>query len=45
MVGSTSNSSNVYKIVNDNSNPYRNMVIDAMIIKSGFDSQCLIVDK
>jgi len=30
MVGSTSNASNVHGVVNDNSNPYRNMVMDAM---------------
>jgi hypothetical protein len=32
MVRSTSSSSNVYGVVNDNNNPYRNMVIDAMKI-------------
>jgi len=32
MVGSTSSCSNVYGVVNNNSNPYRNMVIDAMKI-------------
>ena len=30
MVGSTSNDSNVHGVVNDNSNPYRTMVMDAM---------------
>ena len=30
MVGSTSSASNVHGVVNDNSNPYRNMVMDAM---------------
>ena len=30
MVGSTFSSNNVYRVVNDNSNPYRNMVMNAM---------------
>jgi hypothetical protein len=30
VIGSTSNASNVHEVVNDNSNPYRNMVMDAM---------------
>jgi hypothetical protein len=30
MVGSTSSASNVHKVVNDNNNPYMNMVMDAM---------------
>jgi hypothetical protein len=30
MIGSTSSSSNVQEIVDDNSNPYRNIVMDAM---------------
>jgi hypothetical protein len=30
MVGSTSSSSNVHEVIDDNSNPYRNMVMDAM---------------
>jgi hypothetical protein len=33
MIGSTSSSSNVYRVVDDNSNPYRNMVMDMMRIK------------
>jgi hypothetical protein len=28
MVGSTSSASNVHGVVNDNNNPYRNMVMD-----------------
>jgi hypothetical protein len=35
MVGSTSSSSNVHEVVDDNSNPYRNMVIDAMRMNQG----------
>jgi hypothetical protein len=30
MVGSTSSASNVHEVVNDNNNPYRNMVMDVM---------------
>jgi hypothetical protein len=30
VVGSTSNANNVHGVANDNSNPYRNMVMDAM---------------
>ena len=30
MVRSTSSSSNMHGVVNDNSNPYRNMIMDAM---------------
>jgi hypothetical protein len=30
MVGSTSSASNVHGVVDDNSNPYRTMVMDAM---------------
>jgi hypothetical protein len=43
VVGSTSSASNVYGVVNDNSNPYRNMVMDAMRINQGNVSQCPIV--
>jgi hypothetical protein len=32
MVGLTSSASNVYGVVDDNSNPYRNMFMDAMRI-------------
>jgi hypothetical protein len=30
VVGSTSSASNVHEAANDNTNPYRNMVMDAM---------------
>ena len=30
VVGSTSSASNVHEVENDNTNPYRNMVMDAM---------------
>ena len=45
VVGSTSSASNVHGVANDNSNPYRNMVIDAMRMNQGNVSQCLIVEE
>jgi hypothetical protein len=35
----------VHEVVNDNNNPYRNMVTDAMRMNQGNDSQCEIVEK
>ena len=35
MVESTFSASNVHEVVNDNSNPYRNMVMDAMRMNQG----------
>ena len=43
MVGSTSSASNVHEAANDNTNPYRNMVMDAMRISEGNVSECPIV--
>jgi hypothetical protein len=45
MVGSTSSSSNVHRVVDDNSNPYRNIVMDTMRMNQGYVVQCPIVDK
>jgi hypothetical protein len=45
MVGSTSSASNVHGVVNNNSNPYRNMVMDAMRMNQGNVSQCPIVEE
>ena len=45
MVGSTSNASNVHGVVNDNNNPYRNMVMDAMRMNQGNVSQCPIIEE
>ena len=45
MVGSTSSASNVHGVVNDNSNPYRNMVMDSMRMNQGNASQCTIVEE
>jgi hypothetical protein len=36
---------NMHGVVNDNNNPYRNMVIDAMRMHQGHASQRPIVDK
>jgi len=45
MVGSTSSSSNFHEVVDDNSNPYRNMVIDAIRMNQGYAGQCSIIDE
>jgi hypothetical protein len=45
VVGSTSSASNVHETANDYTNPYRNMVIDAMRMNQGNVSQCPIVDE
>ena len=45
MVWSTSSSSNVYGVADDNSNSYKNMVMDAMEMNQGYVGQCPIVYK
>jgi hypothetical protein len=45
MVGSTYSASNVHGIVDDNSNPYRNMDMNAMRMNQGHTSQYPIVDE
>ena len=40
VVGSTSSASNVYEAAKDHTNPYRNMVMDAMRMNKGNVSQC-----
>jgi hypothetical protein len=45
MVGSTSSASNVHEAANDNTNPYRNMVMDAMRMNQSNVSQCPIVEE
>jgi hypothetical protein len=45
VVGSTSSASNVHKVVNDNSNPYKNMVMDAMRMNQGNVNHCPIVEE
>jgi len=44
MVGSTSSSSNIYGVIDNNSNRYRSMVIDAMRINHGYSSESSHVD-
>jgi len=45
VVGSTSSASNVHEVTNDNTNPYMNMVMDAMRMNQGNVSQCSIVEE
>ena len=45
MIGSTSSASNLHEVVDDNSNPYRTMVMDTMRMNQGHVSQYSIVDK
>jgi len=45
MVGSPSSASIVHGIVNDNSNLYRTMVMDAMRMNQGYVGQCPIIDE
>jgi len=43
VVESTSSASNVHEAENDSTNPYRNMVMDAMRMNQGNVSQCPII--
>jgi len=43
--GSTSSASNVHEAANDNTNPYRNMVMDAMRMNQGNVNQCPIIEE
>jgi len=45
MVESTSSASKVHEVVNDSSDPYRNMIMDATIVNQGNVSQCPIVEE
>ena len=45
VVGSTSSANNVHEAANDNTNPYRNMVMDAMRMNQGNVSQCPIIEE
>jgi hypothetical protein len=45
MVRSTSSVSSVYRVVDDNNNPYKNMVMDAMIMNQGHTGHYPIVDE
>jgi len=42
---STSSASNVHEVGNDNSDPYKNMVMDAMKMNQGNGSQCPIAEE
>ena len=44
VVGSTSSTSNMHEVGNENCNPYRNMVIDAMRMSEGNVRECPIID-
>ena len=45
VVGSTSSASNMHEVGNENSNPYRNMVMNAMRMSKGNVSECSIVEE
>jgi len=45
MVWSIFSSSKVHGVVDDNSNPYKNMIMDAMRKNQGYVDQCLIIDE
>jgi hypothetical protein len=45
VVGSTFSASNVHEVANDNINPYRNMVMDAMRMNQGNVSQFPIIEE
>jgi len=45
VVGSTSSASNMHEAANDNTNPYRNMVKDAMRMNQGNLSQRPVVEE
>jgi len=39
-----SSASNVHEVIDDNRNPYKNMVMDAMRMNQGNASQCPIIE-
>jgi hypothetical protein len=45
LVGSTSSASNMYEVGNENSNPYRNIVMDSMRMSEGNVSECPIIEE
>jgi hypothetical protein len=45
VVRSTFSSSNVHEAINDNNNPYINMIMDVMRMNRGYTGQCPIVDE
>ena len=45
MVELNSNSSNVHRVVNDNNNIYRSMIINPMGMNQGYVNECLIINE
>jgi hypothetical protein len=45
IVGSTFISNNIHKVINDNNNCYRNMVMYAIRINHGYLGECLYIDE
>jgi len=45
MVRSTCSYNNMHEVVDDNNDPYRNMIMDAMRMNQGYVGQCPIVDE
>jgi hypothetical protein len=45
MVVSTSSANNVHRVVNDNSNPYKNMIMKAMRMNQGNANQCQNIEE
>jgi hypothetical protein len=45
MIGSTSSSSNKHEVVDNNSNHYRSMIIDAMRMNQGDAKECSIINE
>ena len=43
--GSTSSSSNVYEVIDDNSNCYRSIVMDSTRMNQGDVGECSIIDE
>jgi hypothetical protein len=45
MIGSISSSINMHGVVDDNSNNYRSIAIDAIRMNQGYIDDCLIIDE
>jgi hypothetical protein len=45
MIGSTSNSNNVYEVVDDNSNSHKSMIIDVIGMNQDYAGQYPIIDE
>jgi len=45
MIKSTFSVSNMYGVVDDNSNPYRDLIMYAMRMNQGYVDQCSTIDK